>query len=51
MRTGATPLEPLRRPAWLSPEVWPFGTKGLEVDGAVIAVTEAGRGPTLVFYT
>lgn len=51
MRPGATALEPLRRPAWLPTDVWPFETAGLEVGDAAIAVTEAGRGPTLVFYT
>ena len=45
------PLKPLARPSWLPAEVWPFKTMMLDVDRASIAVTEAGRGPSLIFYT
>jgi pimeloyl-ACP methyl ester carboxylesterase len=39
------------RPDWLPADVWPFETATLDVDRASIAVTEAGRGPVLLFYT
>lgn len=39
----------LTRPAWLTARVWPFATQALEIDGCKIAVTDVGRGPTLVF--
>lgn len=35
----------------LSTSVWPFQTTLLDVDGTNIAVTDAGRGPVLLFYT
>lgn len=41
------PLIP--RPHWLPESVWPFNTRALEVDGATIAVTDVGQGPTLLF--
>src|SRR5579864_6255114 len=40
---------PLPRPEWLPETVWPFQTFGLEVDGSVLAVTDAGQGPVLLF--
>jgi pimeloyl-ACP methyl ester carboxylesterase len=39
----------LPRPAWLPETVWPFQTFGLEVDGSVLAVTDVGHGPVLLF--
>ena len=42
-------LQPLARPEWLPESVWPFQTVGLEADGSMIAVTDIGRGPTLLF--
>lgn len=39
----------LARPEWLPENVWPFDTFGLEVDDSTIAVTDVGRGPTLLF--
>jgi len=44
-------LKPLGRPAWLPADVWPFETQALDVDGSVVAVSEVGRGPSLLFYT
>jgi len=44
-------LRPLGRPAWLPTDVWPFETLALDVDGSLVAVSEAGRGPALLFYT
>jgi pimeloyl-ACP methyl ester carboxylesterase len=40
---------PLPRLAWLPETVWPFHTFGLEVDGSVLAVTDVGQGPVLLF--
>jgi len=37
------------RPQWLPESVWPFETRGLEVGGSVVAITEVGRGPVLLF--
>jgi pimeloyl-ACP methyl ester carboxylesterase len=42
-------MKPIRRPAWLTEREWPFETQRLEVEGAGIAVTDAGQGPVLVF--
>ena len=42
-------LHRLQRPSWLPESTWPFDTRGLEVDDSVIAVSEAGRGPVLLF--
>ena len=39
----------LPRPQWLPKSVWPFETRGLEVDGSIVAITEVGRGPVLLF--
>jgi haloalkane dehalogenase len=44
-------LTPLTRPGWLPADVWPFETGALDVDGSVVAVSEVGSGPTLLFYT
>lgn len=40
---------PLPRPDWLTEDVWPFQIYGLEVNRSTIAVTDVGRGPTLLF--
>ena len=42
-------MEPISRPSWLPEDVWPFTTARLEVDGAGIAITDAGQGPALLF--
>ncbi len=42
---------PLALPAWLPADVWPFETTQLDVDGSRIAISEAGTGPVLLFYT
>jgi pimeloyl-ACP methyl ester carboxylesterase len=39
----------LARPQWLPNEVWPFETFGLEVRDSIVAVTDVGQGPTLLF--
>ena len=39
----------LARPDWLPEKVWPFDTFGLELDDSTVAVTDVGRGPTLLF--
>jgi pimeloyl-ACP methyl ester carboxylesterase len=44
-------LRRANRPSWLPAEVWPFETGMIDLDGAAIAVTDIGRGPTLLFYT
>lgn len=44
-------LQPLRLPAWLPPDLWPFETFALPVDGSSIALSARGRGPALLFYT
>lgn len=36
------------RPEWLPYEAWPFDIKLAEVDGAVVAYTDDGDGPTLL---
>jgi pimeloyl-ACP methyl ester carboxylesterase len=43
-----TVLEPLPRPAWLPPSVWRHDTRVLPTDVGRIAVTDTGRGPTLL---
>jgi len=42
-------LRRLEGPLWLPRSVWPFDTNGLDVDDSVIAVSEAGQGPVLLF--
>jgi hypothetical protein len=32
-------------PAWLPPNIWPFETTEIDVDGAAIAVADVGTGP------
>jgi pimeloyl-ACP methyl ester carboxylesterase len=44
-------LQRLALPVWLPPDLWPFDTFALSVDGARIAVSATGRGPVLLFYT
>jgi haloalkane dehalogenase len=39
------------RPDWLSSEAWPWPIDALIVDGASVAVSQAGCGRTLLFYT
>jgi len=39
----------LPRPEWLPESVWPFQTFGLEANRSVVAVTDVGEGPTLLF--
>ena len=40
---------PLPRPAWLPEKVWPFETFGLRAGDSVLAVTDIGQGPVLLF--
>src|SRR5579864_4600064 len=42
-------ITPLARPTWLPESVWPFQSSAIEVEGAKIAITDVGRGPTLLF--
>jgi len=49
--TAALSMKSLARPSWLPADVWPFDTMGLDVDRSVVAISEAGRGPVLLFYT
>jgi len=51
MSTGVDRTAPLRLPEWLPREVWPFETTQLNVDGSSVALSEAGSGPVLLFYT
>lgn len=39
---------PIRRPAWLPTDVWPFEASSIEVDHARVAYYDAGEGPTLL---
>jgi len=41
----------LALPAWLPPDVWPFETTQIDVEGSAIAIAEVGAGPVLLFYT
>jgi haloalkane dehalogenase len=43
--------ELIPRPDWLSTDVWPWPIHSLAVDRSWVAVSEVGRGPTLLFYT
>ena len=49
-RTSRNPASriTLPRPDWLPERVWPFETFGLEIDDSIVAVTEVGKGPTLL---
>jgi hypothetical protein len=38
----------LTRPDWLPRNQWPFETFAVDMHQGVLAVTEAGRGPTLL---
>jgi len=51
MVSTAPAMTVVPRPNWLPPTVWPFQSAAIDVDGAAIAVTDVGRGPTLLFYT
>jgi pimeloyl-ACP methyl ester carboxylesterase len=42
-------LSPLPRPEWLPESVWPFQTASLKFEGCRLAVTDAGKGPVLLF--
>lgn len=42
-------VHPLERPRWLPAAVWPFSTRQMDVDGSMLAVTDVGWGPVLVF--
>jgi len=44
-------LQQLTLPTWLPPDIWPFETLSMPVEGNRIAVSVTGRGPTLLFYT
>jgi len=44
-------LQQLPLPTWLPPDLWPFETFALPVDGNRITVSVTGRGPVLLFYT
>jgi haloalkane dehalogenase len=44
-----TTLDPLPRPAWLPTTVWPYDTGALATPVGRLAVTDTGRGPTLLF--
>jgi haloalkane dehalogenase len=39
----------LLHPAWLPENTWPFRTFGIEANGSVLAVTDVGKGPVLLF--
>ncbi len=39
----------LPRPDWLPENVWPFDTFGLQIDDSIVAVTDVGTGPALLF--
>ena len=41
-------FRPLTRPDWLPRNQWPFETFAVDMHQGVLAVTEAGRGPTLL---
>ncbi len=41
----------LGRPGWLPADVWPFTTRSIDVDRSIVAFSETGRGPGLLFYT
>jgi len=51
MSSGAAIPELIARPDWLSAEVWPWPIDALHVDRSSVAVSDVGRGPTLLFYT
>jgi len=45
----ATRIMRLPRPSWLPESQWPFQTSLFEASGLSVAVTEAGKGPVLLF--
>lgn len=45
----ATRITRLPRPSWLPESQWPFQTLLLEAKGLSVAVSEAGKGPVLLF--
>ena len=49
--TTALSVRSFARPSWLPSDVWPFPAFALDVDGCVVAISEAGRGPVLLLYT
>ena len=51
MSRTAVAMKSLPRPGWLPADVWPFETVALGVDQSIVAVSETGRGPALLFYT
>ena len=51
MPTLARQMTTLALPEWLPAAVWPFKTMRLDVGGSAIAISEAGAGPVLLFYT
>jgi haloalkane dehalogenase len=42
-------LSPVPRPAWLPVSTWPFQSFGVQANGSVLSVAEAGHGPVLLF--
>ena len=42
-------LQRLQRPLWLPESAWPFDTRELQLADSMIAVSEAGQGPILLF--
>jgi pimeloyl-ACP methyl ester carboxylesterase len=51
MATAAAVMTKLPRPAWLPEAAFPFEIGAVDVDRSPVAVSEVGRGPTLLFYT
>ena len=49
MASTSIGVRSLPLPSWLPRSVWPFQTYGVEAQGATLAVSETGRGPTLLF--
>lgn len=46
---ASTSIEKLSRPAWLTETAWPHSIQHLDLDGAAVAYTDVGTGPTLLF--
>jgi pimeloyl-ACP methyl ester carboxylesterase len=44
-----THLRRIEHPSWLPKTIWPFATVGVDTDDCVIAVSEVGQGPVLLF--
>jgi pimeloyl-ACP methyl ester carboxylesterase len=42
-------FRPIPHPSWLPKSTWPFQSFGIEANGSRLAVTEAGKGPVLLF--